>query len=196
MTSHWKSKESDRERAFNQAMGSVAALETKVRGKALELQKREERIVQLEEELKSKIAEVGRQLTLKEEDILNIKKRFKEERQTLEMDRKRLVTQAEELKNRAEAAETRFVSLKREVDESPLSVLRSELAGKNLQLIESESKAKQAIEERDEARKRFELLKKDMVALKKQLDREQKEQLQRQAEELEKLKVDIRNKQV
>ena len=177
-------------------MGSVAALETKVRGKALELQKREERIVQLEEELKSKIAEVGRQLTLKEEDILNIKKRFKEERQTLEMDRKRLVTQAEELKNRAEAAETRFVSLKREVDESPLSVLRSELAGKNLQLIESESKAKQAIEERDEARKRFELLKKDMVALKKQLDREQKEQLQRQAEELEKLKVDIRNKQV
>ena len=52
------------------------------------------------------------------------------------------------------------------------------------------------MEERDEARRRFELLKKDMVALKKQLDKEQKEQLQRQAEELEKLKVDIRNKQV
>lgn len=45
VTGHWKAKESERERSFNQAMGAVAALETKVRGKALELQKREERIV-------------------------------------------------------------------------------------------------------------------------------------------------------
>jgi hypothetical protein len=57
--------------------------------------------------------------------------------------------------------------LKREVDESPLSVLRSELAQKNLQLIENESKAKQAVEERDEARRKFEVLKKDMVTLKR-----------------------------
>jgi centrosomal protein CEP120 len=117
-------------------MGAVAGIETKVRGKALELQKREERIVQLEEELKSKIAEVGRTLTLKEEEILNVKKRFKEERLTLEQDKKRLMTQAEELKNRAEAAENKLGTLKREVDESPLSVLRSELAAKNLALIE------------------------------------------------------------
>lgn len=34
-----------------------------------------------------------------------------------------------------------------------------------------------------------------MVALKKQLDKEQKETLKRQAEELDKLKNDIRNKQ-
>ena len=136
MTSLWKAKESERERSFNQAMGAVAGIETKVRGKALELQKREERIVQLEEELKSKIAEVGRTLTLKEEEILNVKKRFKEERLTLEQDKKRLMTQAEELKNRAEAAENKLGTLKREVDESPLSVLRSELAAKNLALIE------------------------------------------------------------
>jgi len=44
------------------------------------LQRREERIIQLEEELKSKIMEVSRQLTGKEEEIMNIKKKFKEER--------------------------------------------------------------------------------------------------------------------
>ena len=64
-----------------------------------------------------------------------------------------------------------------------------------MELIESETRAKQANEERDEARRRFEVVKKDMVALKKQLDKEQKETLKRQAEELDKLKNDIRNKQ-
>ena len=54
------------------------------------MQKREEKIIQLEEELKSKILEVSRQLTSKEEEILNIKKKFKEERVLLENDKKRL----------------------------------------------------------------------------------------------------------
>jgi hexokinase len=48
------------------------------------LQRREEKIVQLEEELKHKIQEVTRQLTLKEEEIMNVKKRFKEEKVLLE----------------------------------------------------------------------------------------------------------------
>jgi len=126
---------------------------------------------------------------------VNVKKRFKEERTTLETDKKRLLTQIEELKARADSAEAKLLALKRDFDESPLSVLRGELAQKNIELIESETRGKKAIEERDDARRRFELLKKDMVSLKKQLDTEQKETLKRQAEELEKLKNDIRNKQ-
>lgn len=55
------------------------------------MQRREDRIVQLEEELKHKISEVSRQLTLKEEEVMNVKKRFKEERTTLETDKKRLI---------------------------------------------------------------------------------------------------------
>lgn len=176
-------------------MNRAAQLETKVRGKAVECQRREERIVQLEEELKHKISEVGRQLTVKEEEVLNVKKRFKEERQALEADKKRLQQQLDEAKARSEQAESRLLSLKRDIDESPLSVLRSELAQKNLALAESDTRIKVITEERDEARRRFDTLKKDMVALKKQLDREQKDTLARQSEELEKLKNDIRNKQ-
>jgi hypothetical protein len=52
------------------------------------------------------------------------------------------------------------------------------------------------IEERDEARRKVEVLKRDMVTLKRQMDKEQKEVLARQAEELDRLKGDIRNKQV
>lgn len=167
-----------------------------MRGKAVDLQRREERIVQLEEELKQKISEVSRQLTVKEEEVVNVKKRFKEERQTLENDKKKLQQQLDELKHRNEAVENKLVSLKRDIDESPLSVIRSELAQKNLALAEADSKMKLIIEERDEARRKFEVLKKDMVSLKKQMDKEQKDVLSRQAEELDKLKSDIRNKQV
>jgi hypothetical protein len=46
-----------------------------------------------------------------------------------------------------------------------------------MELIEAESKANQAIEDRDESRRKFDQLKKDMVALKRQLDREQKDTL-------------------
>ena len=67
-----------------ESMNKVAQIEQKVRGTAVEMQRREERIVQLEEELKHKIAEVSRQLTVKEEEVVNVKKRFKEERLTLE----------------------------------------------------------------------------------------------------------------
>ena len=120
----WKNKEAEREKQFGEAMVKVGQLESKARQKALDLQRREEKIIQLEEELKHKIGEVGRQLTLKEEEIMNVKKRFKEERSTLEMDKKRLQQQTEELKARCEAAEAKLLALKRDVDESPLSVLR------------------------------------------------------------------------
>lgn len=59
---------------------------------------------------------------------MNVKKRFKEERSTLEMDKKRLTAQVEELKGRAENAEAKLLAYKRDIEESPLSVLRNELA--------------------------------------------------------------------
>lgn len=60
MTADWKSKEAGREQQFHESIGKVSAMELKVRQKATDLQRREERIIQLEEELKSKIMEVSR----------------------------------------------------------------------------------------------------------------------------------------
>lgn len=59
----------------------------------------------MEEDLKHKIFEVSRQLTLKEEEIMNVKKRFKEERVLLETDKKKLTQQLEDYKFRVETAE-------------------------------------------------------------------------------------------
>jgi hypothetical protein len=80
ITITWRNKESDREMTFNDALKNVETLETKLRNNALELQRREERIIQLEEELRHKINEVSRSLVNKEEETLAVKKRFKEEK--------------------------------------------------------------------------------------------------------------------
>ena len=97
-TSDGKMREAEREQLFNESVQKVNNLESKVRQKATDLERREERIIQLEEELKSKIImEVSRQLTGKEEEIMNIKKKFKEERVLLETDKKRLTKEVAEL---------------------------------------------------------------------------------------------------
>ena len=90
VTQDWRRKELERDQTFNDSMSKVASMESKMRQKATDLQRREERIIQLEEELKHKIQEVARQLTMKEEEIMQIKVRFKEERQGLEGDKKQL----------------------------------------------------------------------------------------------------------
>ena len=59
---------------------------------------------------------------------MNVKKRFKEEKVLLEQDKKRLVQQVEDYKTRLDQTESKYYAFKKEVDESPLSVLRSELS--------------------------------------------------------------------
>ena len=60
VTSDWRQKEHARDAQFNEAVSKITAYESKLRAKALDLQKREDRIVQLEEELKFKISETAR----------------------------------------------------------------------------------------------------------------------------------------
>jgi hypothetical protein len=45
ITVTWKAKEGERERQFNESMQRISQLETKIRTKAIELQRREDRIV-------------------------------------------------------------------------------------------------------------------------------------------------------
>lgn len=75
-------------------------MEGKIRQKATDLEKRERKIVDLEEELSKKIGEVSRALTGKEEEIINIKRRFKEERVQLDADKKRLKQEVNEYQDK------------------------------------------------------------------------------------------------
>jgi hypothetical protein len=91
-----------------------------------------------------------------------------------------------------EEADRRFANFKSEIEHSPLNVLRNEIAQKQIAIVEMESKVAKAYEDRDEYRQKFDKVKKDMIALKKQLDHEKELKLTTQAEELESIKKQMR----
>jgi len=59
-------------------------------------------------------------------------------------------------------------------------------------VVELETKVNYANEQRDDHRAKYEQLKKDMVLMKKQIDREKELTLTKQAEELEAIKKQMR----
>jgi hypothetical protein len=60
----------------------------------------------------------------------------------MEADKRRLQKEVGDYQAKLESAHSRFFGLKKEVEESPLSVLRQELGQKNLDILELESKVK------------------------------------------------------
>ena len=66
--------------------------------------------------------------------------------------------------------------------------MRNELSQKNVEIIELQSKLTNANNEKEEFKKRYENLRKEMVNLKKSMDLEKSQTLNKQAQELETLK--------
>lgn len=153
-------------------MGDMTKIEKILKGKVLDLSKREQKIITLEDELKHKIQEVSRQLTVKEEEIISIKKRFKEEKVHLEQDKKRLTNQLTAAKDALEQTESEFRGFKHEVDESPLSVLRSEIAKQNVEKMDLEAKLTKSREDTEAIQSQLERVKADFLKLRKQTEKE------------------------
>ena len=167
VTGEWKRKEADRERSFQDTLSKIAASDSRLRQKATELQKREDRIVQLEEELKFKIQETARQLTQKEEEIMQIKVKFKDERTQLEADKKQLKKEATDFQNMLQGQQSKYTALKQEIEDSPLQTLRLELGQKALKIQELEGKMKSADQTVHDYKQKFDLLRREMVNMKK-----------------------------
>ena len=94
---------------------------------------------------------------------MQIKIKFKDERMTLEGEKKKLLKDVSDSQDKLEQAHTRFYNLKKEVEESPLSVLRQELGSRQLEIGELQSKVKSANEIAEDYKKKFELVKRDMI---------------------------------
>jgi hypothetical protein len=67
-------------------------------------------------------------------------------------------------------------------------VLRNELAQKSIDVVELETKVHMANEQKDDFKYKYEKVKKDLVAFKRQIDSEKEKQLTNQAQELENIK--------
>jgi len=69
-------------------------------------------------------------------------------------------------------ADAKFVAYKQSVEQSPINVLRTEIAQKQIEIVDLESKLARANEEREQLNQKYEKVKKDMIALKKQIDQD------------------------
>lgn len=112
---------------------------------------------------------------------MNVKKRFKDDKVQSDNMIKRQDKTIEELRSRLDAADVKFLTYKQEIENSPLNVLRNELAQKTIEIVELETKVNTANEHRDEYKAKFEKVKKDMIQFKKEIDRGKELQLTTQA---------------
>lgn len=62
LNEEWRRKDTEKDKFFKQSQASLQNLETKLKSKASELQKREQKIILLEEELKQRICEAAKQV--------------------------------------------------------------------------------------------------------------------------------------
>ena len=187
----WKQKDTKRENEFRERIEAVRGTETKLRSKNKDLLKREQQIVKLEDELKGKIMEITKRLADKEEEIISVKTKCKEEKTSLEKEKKVLVIQIESIKKQLLESESKFRELKKEYEESPISQLKQEIHMKAIQLIEVEKKLEKSIQAKEQYRGNYEKIKGELIKLRNNLDLEKERNLEKQKEEIEKLRLQI-----
>lgn len=196
VTKDWRVKEEKRDAQLSAKVSALESIEKKLRTKMQEVQKRESKIIQLEEELKHKIHEVSRQLATKEEEIINIKKRFKEEKLGLQSEMKSLKTQVQDAKALLDETEDRYRAYRKDMEESPVTIMRTEINKKNIEIAELNSRFEKANQEVASTNNKFKKLRQEHTKLRRDLERQKDEEKQKQAEELERLKLEMKNQQL
>jgi D-alanine-D-alanine ligase-like ATP-grasp enzyme len=83
-------------------------IEKRLKEKAHELAKREQKIVMYEEDLKNKAMEIKNSLISKEEEITTVKKRFLEEKRVIDLEKKKLTNSLAEAKAALDDQERKF----------------------------------------------------------------------------------------
>jgi hypothetical protein len=133
LSEEYSKREDEREKELKMKLNELNVLQTRAKKRINEVEEREKRVTLMEEELKLKITEVARQLANKEEEIVYIKNRFRDERKQLEKDKQILQKTIIEKERHVEEIETCFKNYKKEIDDSPVSVLKNELNRKSLE---------------------------------------------------------------
>ena len=119
-----RKKEDEREKQVKVMMNEFSILQTRLKKKAVELESRENKVLLLEEELKLKVLEVAKQLANKEQEIKFLEKKIKDERIGFEKEKVGLNKMVNEKEKENVEIEQAFRNYRKEIDESPLSLMR------------------------------------------------------------------------
>ena len=189
-------KEGERERMFVQLTSELNSMETSLRKKVIEVQKRENKIISIEDELKLKVKEVARQMAFKEEEVINMKKRANDEKKEQTKREKDLVCERDKLKELVEETADKYKILKSEYEESPIAILRNEIATKNIEINEIRKESEHSEQLKEQYKNRYEQIKSELIRIRQEQEMEKENNIIRQNNEINKLKGELeeRNK--
>lgn len=195
-----KKKEDDREKQVKIMMNEISILQTRLKKKAVELETRENKVSLLEEELKLKVVEVAKQLAIKEQEIKFFEKKLKDERVIFDKEKQALNKVIAEKEKLNLELETAFRNYRKEMDESPMSLMRvaislrqAEINKKNLELEDAFREKERLNNEKDKLKQQVEKLKMDLIKIKKIYESEKEQLFKQKIDEVEKLKFEIYN---
>lgn len=187
------SKEDKRDKELKQSLNELNALINKCKKKANELESRENKIALIEEEIKLKLNEMSRNITSKNEELVLITKKSKDDKAILEKEvsnlKKMLQTKSQEFSD----LEKMYKTYKTEIEDSPMSSLRIELNRKTLEIEELKKDKLKLEDENHKLTNSVKALKNELSNVKKQHEKEKDLMYKQKLEEIEKLRFEIYN---
>lgn len=190
----WQERENARERQFQSTISSLAQLESKLRSKALDLQKREQKILALEDELRQKLNDTARQLAIKEEEVSAAKTRLQELKLANSKENKAFETKVASLRGELSKTEQELSKLRREQDSEQLQLLRNELNAKHYENLENSTKIEQLLAAKNLFKRECERLKDELVRVLRAHEEEKQKWMDREREELNRMRLEIDSK--
>jgi len=184
LTDQFRIKEEERDKEIKNKINEINLLQSRLKKKATELETRENKLSLMEEELKIKINEVARQLANKEEEITYIKKRFKEEKSAIEKDMMHMQKITNEKNKEIEKVEINFKNYKKEIDDSPVSLLKAELTRKALEIDDHIREKERLNQEKEKLKSQGEKLKLDILKIKKLFEQEKEAMYKQRLDEI------------
>ena len=163
----------------------------KTKKKSVELESRESKLQSIEEEVKVKVNEIARQIAGKNEEVEALNKKIKDDRAFFDKELKLLKQNLQAKTQELQELENAFRIYRKEIDESPISVLKMEINKKTLEAEEAIKEKEKVLIENQKLSFNLNKLKEDMLSIKKAHDLEKEKLIKQRMDEIEKIKFEI-----
>lgn len=187
----WVKKEILREEQNERVMVELGALEVKLRGKMLELQKRETKISSIEEEIKLQTNDFQKQIDIKEEELGNWRNKLTDTKSSVAKEVKSLRTAIQQAKDDLNKVEEETIKLRKLSESQELKELKKELSQRLAENTDLQARYEQIRAVKEDFEQRLYKLKADLSKTLRLQDMERKEKERKEREEVTRRRVEL-----
>jgi hypothetical protein len=189
--SEWVLKESKREQQHEKALVDLSSFEVQLRSKLLDLQKRENKISAIEEEIKSKTSDIQRQIEIKDEELSMLKNKVNDIKLNTNKSTKNLKASIQQTKDELAKIEEEIVKIRKFKESQEAKDLKKELGAKKLDYLELSKKFEQVKSIKETFEAQFNKLRTDMAKCLRIQDAERKQRADKQREDITRRRLEL-----